>query len=224
MFTLRQITCAGFFGVYSGCIPLTVNLARLPYWRGAFIGVAFGALTHIMVTLIDIMIVIYVGQLMGDPILKQSSTWWVILLCCMVIQGLSAIGCRIMGGYFLSPPHRHAPFERQKLYEELKSRDSGKTSVLHDVVLKLEQEPARKDIRFSNAWIVLFSVLSVLGTLVWIYHLTIACLESLFYGIPMDFGWYLDLGLRCLLPLVIIILVHLSVLGVLGTREARRKK
>ncbi|MBO4350387.1 MAG: hypothetical protein J6A01_05510 [Proteobacteria bacterium] len=223
MFTLRQITCAGFFGVYSGCIPLTVNLARLPYWRGALIGVAFGALTHVMVTLIYIMIAVYVGQIMGDPILKQPTTWGIILLGCIVIQVLSAIGCRIMGGYFLSPPNKRVPFERQKLYENLKNRDTGKTSVLHDVVLKLEQKPALKDMRFSNAWVVFFSILSVLASSLWIYHLTIACLESIFYGIPMDAAWYVDLALRCLLPLVMLVLVHLSVLGFLGTRGIERQ-
>lgn len=218
MFTLRQITCAGFFGVYSGCIPLTVNLARLPYWRGALIGVAFGALTHVMVTLIDIMIAVYAGQILGDPILRQASTWAAILMGVLVIQVLSAIGCRIMGGYFLSPPKKQDPFERQKLYENLKTRDTGKKSVLHDVVLRLEQKKALKDIRFSNLWIVFFSILSVLATCLWIYTLTMTCLESLFYGIPMDGSWYADLTLRCLLPLIILVLVHLSVLGFLGTR------
>ena len=218
MFRLRQITWAGFFGVYSGCIPLTVNLARLPYWRGAFIGVAFGALTHIMVTLIYILAAVYIGKIMDDPILKQNTTWITIIACCTVIQALSAIGCHIMGAYFLSPPHKKAPFERQKLYESLKSRDTGKTSVLHDVVLKLEQAPAPKDMRFSNAWIILFALLSIVSSYLWIYHLTIASLESFFYGIPTDFYWYMDLATRCLVPFAFLIGVHLSTLAYLGTR------
>ena len=171
-----------------------------------------------MVTLIYILAAVHIGQIMDDPILRQTSTWITIIACCSVIQILSAIGCRIMGSYFLSPARKQDPFERQKLYESLKSRDTGKTSVLHDVVLKLEQKPAPKDMRFSHAWILLFALLSIISSYLWIYHLTIACLESLFYGIPTDFYWYADLAMRCLVPFAILIGVHLSTLAFLGTR------
>ena len=218
MFTLRQITCAGFFGVYSGCVPLTVNLARLPYWRGAFIGVAFGALTHLMVMFIHIAIAVYVGLYMDDPILKRGTTWAVIAAAVFAVQVLSAVGCRIMGAYFLSPPRARDAFDRQKLYEMLKNRDDGKKSVLHDVVLLLENKPGLPDLRFSNAWIVLVSALSVLCTALWIRSLTIACLEALFYGLDLDLAWYTDLAAVCLVPFAVIVIVHLAVLACLGTR------
>ena len=218
MFTLRQITCAGFFGVYSGCVPLTVNLARLPYWRGAIIGVAFGALTHVMVTLLDIFIATQVGLIMDDPILKQAQTWVVICLCIGVIQALSAIGCRIMGSYFLSPAQKKDPFDRKALYENLKKRDTGKKSVLHDVVLQLEQIEPPADLRFSNGWIVLFSCLSILSSFLWVYRLTIACLESLFYGIPTDAHWYMDLTLQSMIPFAVLVVAHLATLAYLGTQ------
>ena len=119
MFTQRQIASAGLMSVYAGCAVLTVNLARIPYRRGAFIGIGFGALMHIVVTFIDILIALGVGMWMDDPILKQTSTWWVIGSGILVVQVLSAIGCTIMGRYFFSPATGKDTFERDKLYHHL---------------------------------------------------------------------------------------------------------
>ena len=222
MFTMRQIALGGFLGVYAGCLPLTVNLARLPYWRGALVGVFFGALTHLMTTLIYVLVAIVAGNILDDPILRHRETWIAIGASIFVIQILSSVGCQIMGGYFLSPRRRRDPFEREKLYDRLKARDLKDNppdakkihkSVVHDVVCLLETRPASADKRFSWFWIIIFGILSVVSILIWVHVLTVSCLDAIFFGVPVDAAWYLGIALKCLGPLAVLILVHLSVLG-----------
>lgn len=205
--------------MYAGCLPLTVNLARLPYKRGAVIGVFFGALTHMMTTLLYILIAISVGNAMGDKILRRPETWGVIALVYLVIQCLSSIGCMIMGKYFLSPDKKSDPFERDVLYRRLKAQDlkdnpedgsKHKTSVMHDVVLLLETRRPYPDVRFSTAWIILFGALSLASVYIWISTLNRACLEILFLGIKADAGWYCELALYIFVPFFILIIAHFS--------------
>ncbi len=218
---MRQIALAGFLGVYPGCLPLTVNLARIPYKRGAVIGVFFGSLTHLMTTLLYILASVSIGNAMNDPILANPVTWVCIAVTIFVIQLLSSVGCQMMGAYFLAPHKKSDAFERQKLYERLKVKDlkdnpedgsKYKRSVLHDVVLLLEQKPAVPDVRFSTAWIFLFGALSLISILIWVHTLNTACLEVLFLGIQADFGWYLDHILCVVVPLIFLILAHFSTL------------
>lgn len=221
MFTTRQIALGGFFGVYAGCMPLTVNLARLPYKRGAVIGVFFGALTHMMTTLIYILAAISIGNAMHDRILARFETWLVIGLAVLAVQCLSSIGCTVMGKYFLSPAKKSDPFERDKLYRRLKEKDlmdnpedgsRHKTSVMHDVVLLLETRAPFPDVRYSTAWIVLFGLFSTASIFIWISTLNRACLEILFFGILVDTGWYIELSLYIIIPFVLLILAHFSTL------------
>lgn len=213
MFTQRQIMSAGLMSVYAGCAVLTVNLARLPYRRGALIGVGFGALMHIVVTLIYILIALGVGQWMEDPILRQTSTWMVILLCILVVQVLSAVGCSIMGRYFFSPATSKDTFEREKLYHHLKAKDTGKRSVLHDVVMILEKTPSPEDKRFSSGWILLLGVLSITALLYYLNVLMTSCLNVIFFSVPADAGWWLSIAGQFCIPLIILMLTNLAMIA-----------
>ncbi len=216
MFTLRQIASAGLISVYAGCVTLTVNLYRIPYRRGAFVGVGFAALMHVVVAFLYILIAIQIGIFMDDPLLKQSATWGIILACILMFQVLSAIGCTIMGRYFLAPVTKKDKFDREKLYQRLKSLDSGNRSVLHDVVQILEKTPAKKDVRFSSGWIVLLAGLSIGAHWYWLERLTISILESIFYGIPTDVWWALSIAGYFCIPLIVLILSNLSMIAWLG--------
>ena len=211
MFTRAQIGVGGFFGVFSGCLPLTVNLARLPYWRGAIIGIFFGTLTHMLTAFIYLSIVILAFSMLNDPGLHKPESWVFIIVSAVALQCLSSLGCQIMGRYFLAPSGG-APFQRQKLYETLKAKDTGKKSVLHDVVLRLEIQPASPDVRFSWGWIGLASTLSLCSMYIWLRMIKTACLESLFYGIPMDSGWYIGLIGQCLIPWFVLVLAQAAIL------------
>lgn len=212
MFTLRQVTAAGFFGVYSGCVPLTVDLARLPYWRGAWIGVLYGALNHFLVMWLIVLAVSYVSAWLGDFRLKQVETWLALVLFVLMLQGLSAMGCRLMGRYFHAPRRGGDAFDRDALLAALKPRDTGKRSVLHDVVTQLERTDAPPDCRYSWAWIALVSALSVGSMAYWIIMLREACLEAVYYGIEMDGAWYTSLMLTMTVPLVVLIVAHAACL------------
>ncbi len=222
MFTMRQIALAGFCGVYAGCMPLTVNLARLPYWRGAIIGVFFGALTHLMTTLIYVLIAIMTCSIMSDPILANTSSRILCGLGIFVIQCLSSIGCLLMGGYFLSPAKKSDPFNRTKLYELLKEKDSKVNppgadiihkSVMHDVVVLLETKPASPDRRFSTWWIAFFGILSIVSSLLWVRSLTLAAADAIFFAMAIDFSWYLQVFLSFSVPWIVLVAIHFSVLA-----------
>lgn len=212
MFTQRQIAAAGFFGIYSGCLPLTVNLARLPYWRGAWIGVFFGALMHLQMTFVYILLALLAGWLMDDSILHRPLTWCLFVAFGIVFQALTSLGCQMMGRYFMSP-NKNAPFQREALYQQLKARDTGKKTVLHDVVVLLETHKPVLERRFSSAWTMLFAGLSLASTAYWLYSLTVAYLNVLFWGVPMDTVWYLGLAWQFIWPLIVLIAVHIIVLS-----------
>ena len=216
MFTLRQIASAGFVSVYAGCVTLTVNLYRIPYRRGAFVGVCFGALMHVVVAFLYIFIALQIGNGMHDPLLKREATWGFILVSIFILQMLSAIGCTIMGNYFLSPHAHKDKFDRDKLYERLKSRDTGKRSVLHDVVQILENTPAKKDIRFSSFWIVLLGILSIGAIWYWLKILFSSSIDALFLGVKMDFWWGLTLAGHFFIPIIILVITNLAMIAWLG--------
>lgn len=223
MFTQRQILSAGLMSVYAGCAVLTVNLARLPYRRGALIGVGFGALMHIVVTFIYILIALGVGQWMDDPILRETSTWMVISLFIVVVQVLSAIGCTIMGRYFFSPATSKDTFDREKLYHHLKERDTGKRSVLHDVVMILEKTPSPEDKKFSSLWILLLGFLSITALVYCLNVLIISCLNVIFFSIPADCGWWLSIAGQFCIPLFILMMTNLAMIVWLNRDLARKK-
>lgn len=208
MFTLRQITAAGFFGVYSGCVTLTVDLARLPYWRGAWVGVFYGALNHFLVMWLFVLAFVGTSVLCDDVQFRHASSWCLFLCFVLVIQGLSAFGCRLMGRYFKVPRNGKETFDRAGLLASLKSRDTGKRSVLHDVVGLLETRDAPRERRFSWLWVALFSALSVGSMGYWLFRLYWTCLEALFYGIETDTRWYAGLMADLCIPLFVLILAH----------------
>ena len=213
MFTQRQIAVAGFISVYAGCAVLTINLARIPYRRGAYIGVAFGALMHIVVTFLYIIIALTVGAWMDDPILKQNSTWLVTAFFAFVIQILSAVGCTIMGRYFLAPASRHDTFDRNKLYQMLKQKDTGKRSVLHDVVTIIEKTETPQVRHFSSFWIVLLGILSIMAIVYWLYTLTISCLNVIFLGVTVNAEWWLLIAGQFCIPLIVLIVTNIAMIS-----------
>lgn len=212
MFTLRQITAAGFFGVYSGCVPLTVDLARLPYWRGAWIGVLYGALNHFLVMWLMVLAVVGTASLCDDFLFHRSISWVILVSLILLIQALSALGCRMMGRYFHAPRVRSESFDRAGLLSSLKPRDTGKRSVLHDVVTNLERCEGAPDRRYSWFWIVLFSALSVGSMAYWLFTLYRVCLEAIWYGLETDGAWYARLMGSLCIPLVVLLLLHATCL------------
>ena len=210
MFSQRQIAAAGLMGVYAGCAALTVNLFRLPYRRGAFVGVLFAATMHLLVVLLYISIALLIGSALDDALLSAPSTRLAIVAVCLVCQVMSGIGTTIMGRYFYAPRRRRDPFERQKLYEHLNSRDTGKTSVLHDVVTIMSQTPAPPDRRFSSFWVILWGLMSVAAHAYWYLILFGASIDALFYGVPTDAAWWLSIAGYFAIGLFILILANLA--------------
>ena len=205
MLSQRQIAAAGFMGVYAGCVALTVNLYRLPYRRGAFVGVFFGATIHLMLALFYIWIALTIGAFMGDPLLKTKAVWCVIAAVYLVCQVLSAIGTTIMGRYFDAPRTRKQAFDRHALYAKLKARDNDKTSVLHDVVQRIENTPEPALLRFSNGWIVLWSLMSVAVHYYWYIAIFRACVDAVYFGVSVDASWWLSLIGCFVIGLVVLI-------------------
>ena len=210
MLSQRQIAAAGLMGIYAGCVALTVNLYRLPYRRGAFVGVLFAATMHLLVVLLYITIALAIGSVMGDALLSQPATQLIILAVFLVCQVLSSIGTTIMGRYFYAPRRRRDPFDRPKLYAALKARDTGKTSVLHDVVTLMENTPAPPERRYSNGWVILWGILSVAAHLYWYIILFRASIDALFYGVPVDAAWWLSIAGYFAIGLVILIVSNLA--------------
>ena len=171
---------------------------------------------HVVVAFLYIFLAIQMGQWMEDPLLKQDATRGFIIACIFILQGLSAVGCTIMGKYFLSPPTRKDKFDREKLYQLLKSQDTGKRSVLHDVVQILESTPAPKDVRFSSWWLLLLGFLSVTAHAYWLKVLTDSSIDSLFLGVQQDLWWGLSLAAHFCLPVIILILTNLAMIAWLG--------
>ena len=197
-------------GVYAGCVALTVNLYRLPYRRGAFVGVFFAATMHLLVVLLYITIALAIGSAMGDAILTLPATRLLILLAFLVCQILSSVGTTIMGRYFYAPRRRRDPFVRSKLYAHLKARDTGKRSVLHDVVTIMENTPEPPERRYSCGWVILWGLMSVAAHVYWYIILFQASIEALFFGVPTNAAWWLSIAGYFSIGLVILIVANLA--------------
>ena len=210
MLSQRQIAAAGLFGVYAGCVALTVNLYRLPYRRGAFVGVFFAATMHLLVVLLYITIALAIGSAMDDPLLAKTTTRLILLTVCLACQLLSACGTTIMGRYFYAPARRRDPFDRQKLYDALKARDTGKTSVLHDVVTIMETTQPPRERRYANGWVIFWGILSIAAHFYWLSVLFHASIDALFYGVPVDTGWWLSIAGNFAIGLIILIASNLA--------------
>lgn len=221
MFSLRQISVAGLLGVYAGCLTLTVNLRRLPYTRGAYVGVFFGSLTHMLAAWVDLCLALSFADWFNDPTLSHTLSRVAVVAACVLVQIMSAVGCTIMGAYFMAPSTRREPFQREKLLEKLSKRDTGKRSVVHDVVQCLTQTPPLPDVRFSHAWIALAAVCSAASMALWLFLLYRAIIDCLFFGIPQNGDWYLMLSAQFMGVWLLLILVHLSVLWILGAKNTK---
>ena len=79
MFSLRQIFCAGFGGVFPGCLLLACNFVFLPYRRGAAIGILFGSLTQVVMMLLYLMFFSGISTALDDVLLKENQTRFAIL-------------------------------------------------------------------------------------------------------------------------------------------------
>lgn len=221
MFTQRQIALGGFLGVYAGCMALTANFMRLGYRRGAFVGVGFGTLTHLLVAWVYFALSAYISQWQDDVLWREWTTVAWMAGCALIIQGLSSAGCVLMGRYFMAPARSGDAFDRAGLLARLKSRDTGKRSVVHDVVQILERDAGLPARRFSTGWIVGFGVLSAMAHAAWLALLTQASLEVIFWGIEMDARWVGRLALRFAVPFAVLVLAQLSALAVFGCRDGK---
>ena len=121
----------------------------------------------------------------------------------------------------MAPPTRREPFQRTQLLEKLSQRDTGKRSVVHDVVQSLKHSPPFPDVRFSNAWIVLAAVCSAASMVIWLFLLYRAILDCLFFGVPQNSDWYLMLSAQFMGVWLILVLVHLSILWILGAKSTK---
>ncbi len=205
MFSLRQITCAGFMGVFPGCLLLSHNFARLPYMRGALIGVMFGALMQLVMMLLYLIVFSLVCEGLDDVLIQNNTTWLAIVAGFAVIQLLSAIGCRIMGSYFLYPGQAVTSFDRDDLLVRMKKLDTGKRSVVHDLVTEFERTP--KPVARKRSWLAVMLVACVnLGVLIrWVVSVVRAFDPLWFEGRAMDAAWAFDLFLDVLWPFLILL-------------------
>lgn len=225
MYALRQIFIAGLGGVFPGCLLLSCNLAYLPYRRGAVIGILFGSLTQFVLMLLYLMIVSGISTALGDVLLKSSVTWLAIILAILALQLMTAVGCTLMGKYFLFPASDVTTFDRAALEARILSLDTGKQSVVHDIAKAFEEAPAVPARRRSwfHVWGAIFVTLIIL--ILWRNAVIQAFYPLWFDNRTMDALWAWDLFVSLLWPWLLLTAFGYAVLGIFDfTRPAFSKK
>lgn len=220
MFSLRQITAAGFLGVFPGCVLLAVNFERLPYRRGALIGVAFGCLVQFVLLLLYLLTVTITSFSFADPQTTILSTKAVILAVIAVIQTLSAIGCWLMGSYFLYPKSAVTQYDRSELEKRLHSLDTHKRSVVHDLVLSFEANPPHKPRKQSWIHVAALGLVTLSVNVLWLYNINKAFYELWISNMQPQLSWKLDLALDLFWPFLILVAVGYAYLFLSRTNKA----
>ena len=213
MFSLRQIFCAGFGGVFPGCLLLACNFVLLPYRRGAVIGILFGSLTQVVMMLLYLMLFSGISTALDDVLLKENLTRAAILAAILLLQFISAFGCMQMGRYFLCPSSDVTTFDRAKLEERIRSLDTGKRSVVHDIVLEFEQNPAIPAKRLSWGHVLGAVVLNTLVLFLWINAVIYAFYPLWFDNRQMDALWAWELFVEIFWPWLVLTLFGYLLLG-----------
>ena len=219
MFSLRQITAAGFLGVFPGCVLLSVNFERLPYRRGALIGVAFGCLVQFVLFLLYLLTVAITSLSFSDPQTTLLSTKTVILAVVAVIQTLSATGCRIMGSYFLYPKNDVTQYDRAELEKRLRALDPHKRSVVHDLVLSFEANPPRKPQKQSWIHVAALGLVALSVNVLWLHNIDKSFYELWVSNMQPQLSWKLALAFDLVWPFFILVTVGYAYLFLARTNK-----
>lgn len=174
----------------------------MPYMRGALIGVMFGGLMQVVLLLIYLMVFAGVSTALDDVLVRHWQTWCAILACFFALQTCSAVGCRIMGSYFLCPGRDVTEFDRDALLARLNTMDTGKKSVVHDLVVLFSTKPKPVIKHKSWLWVVLAGTLTCLAMLLWVRAVLQAFDWMWFDNRPIDGMWVTDLFLQMFAPFV----------------------
>lgn len=216
MFSQRQIALGGFLSIYAGCAALSVNFLRMRYRRGAYVGLFFGSLMQLFVAMADFWIIAAVAGILDDPQLLRWESRCVCAGAALCVQLLCAAGCAVMARYFLAPKTGRDTFSRDALLFRLEKIDTGKRSVVHDIVGILRSNPAVLTRHISTFWLILLSFFAACAFAAWLKILTDACLSVIFFGVPVDAEWYAGVAGLFLIPLLLLILVEFSVFYILS--------
>ena len=224
MFSLRQIFCAGFGGVFPGCLLLACNFVFLPYRRGAAIGILFGSLTQVVMMLLYLMFFSGISTALDDVLLKENQTRFAILAAILLLQLISAFGCMQMGKYFLCPASDVTTFDRAALEERIRTLDQGKRSVVHDIVLEFEQNPAVPAKHQSWGYVFGAVALNVFVLFLWIRAVIHAFYPLWFDNRTMDALWAWDLFVELFWPWLVMTLFGYLILGWFAFKRAPKAK
>jgi len=207
LFSLRQITAAGFIGVFPGCVMLSINFELLPYRRGARIGIAFASLVQLVMLLLYVAVITFTTALLDDTQLQNLSSRLIVFALILIIQLLSAVGCRMMGSYFMYPNSDVTQFNRAQLEERLQKLDNGKISVVHDLITEFKATPAPKPIPYSWIHLAALATVNASAFAAWIYALYKAFNVYWFNGGLINTAWWTTLAFDALWPLALLFLV-----------------
>jgi hypothetical protein len=224
MYSLRQIFVAGLGGVFPGCLLLSCNFVYLPYRRGAVIGILFGSLTQVVLMLLYLMIFSGISTALDDVLLKLPLTQIAIILSISVLQLMTAMGCTAMGKYFLCPTSDVTTFDRSVLEARIVSIDTGKRSVVNDIVKEFKETPAVPARRRS--WFHVFGaiVVTLFVLFLWIRAVILAFYPLWFDKRTMDALWAWDLFVSLFWPWLLLTGFGYAILGVFAfTRSASAK-
>lgn len=208
MFSRRQVALAGLLSPNTGCFALSVNFRELPYRRGAWIGLGFGALVQMMAFFVVLAVLSAFQSQFDESFASSFESFRVEFVAFAIIHVLSSVGCVIMASYFDTPPKRGMSWDRAKLLAKFRRRDSGKRSVLHDIVGCLEAHKKVSDRPTSIFFLILSAFFTFLANVLWYKTLSNELLDVLFFGIPIDFFWGAFLAAKMFLITGILLSLH----------------
>ncbi len=192
-------------GVFPGCVLLSINFELLPYKRGARIGIAFGSLVQLVMLLLYIVVILLTASLLDDMQFNNMSSRLILATLILIIQLLSAVGCRIMGAYFMYPETNVTLFDRSRLEEQLHKLDNGKVSVIHDLTSEFNKTPAPHPTPFSWIHLAALAIINSFVFFAWVYALYNAFNAYWFSDGIINSTWWTNLAFDALWPLAVLL-------------------
>ena len=175
--------------------------------------------------LLYLMIVSGISTALGDVLLKSSVTWLAIILAILALQLMTAVGCTLMGKYFLFPVSDVTTFDRAALEARILSLDTGKQSVVHDIAKAFEETPAVPARRRSWFHVLGAILVTLIVLLLWWNAVIQAFYPLWFDNRTMDALWAWDLFVSLFWPWLLLTAFGYAVLGIFDfTRPAFSKK
>ncbi|MCL2325139.1 MAG: hypothetical protein FWC40_01345 [Proteobacteria bacterium] len=220
MFTRNQIIAAGFLGPFAGCFALTVNLGRLPYPRGQNIGIVFGILTQLMATLIVLILAILIAQYHHEISFRGPYSHIAVLTWLILERSICAWCCRAMANFFEAPHGKNA-FQPEHLLQRLKKIDTGKTSVVHDVVTCLEKPPRPQYLKPGTSWIIMAGFAGFSASVTWLWILIQAIIDLLTAYAPINAAWATTVLLKFGVVILALAACHIAMLILLKMKPIK---